>query len=359
MTSRPLARDHFVLRGRRLSLVWIAVPILAVGLLVVPMPASWVERYYSSSLYVSLQRLLTPLADAVPFALFDVWLAGVLICVTAVIIRSWRRAHRRRLAVVGRIGLGLAVLAGVLYLWFLLVWGLNYRRIPLTSKLDFNRARITPEAASELAEQTIDSLNRLHPRAWSLAWPDAHTLATVLAPSFDRTQRELGGQLLARPAKAKPTLLAPYFRWASIDGMTDPFFLEVLLNPEVLQVERPFLLAHEWGHLAGLGHEAEASYFGWRLCLGSDVQAQYSAALFVYGHVMGAVDPETRDRLIAHLNEGPRRDLQAIAEREARAHPTVRRGAWVAYDRFLRTNRVAEGVASYGAVLDLILGTNH
>jgi Protein of unknown function (DUF3810) len=356
MTTKP--RDQFASRGRRLSWVWIAVLVLAIALLVVPMPPLWVERYYSSSVYLRLQRLLTPLADAVPFALFDVWLAGVLMGVIAVSVRSRRRADHRRLAVLGRIGLGLAVLAGVLYLWFMLAWGLNYRRVPLTSRLDFNRARIKPEAASELAEQTIDSLNRLHPQAWNLAWPDDHRLATVLAPSFDRTQRELGGLLLARPAKAKPTLLAPYFRWASIDGMTDPFFLEVLLNPEVLQVERPFLLAHEWGHLAGLGHEAEASYFGWRLCVGSDVQAQYSAALFVYGHVMGAVDPATRDRLIARLNEGPRGDLRAIAAREARAHPTVRRGAWVAYDRFLRTNRVAEGVASYGAVLDLILGTN-
>ena len=48
--------------------------------------------------------------------------------------------------------------------------------------------------------------------------------------------------------------------------MTDPFFLETLLAPDLLDVERPFVIAHEWGHLAGFADESEANFIAWLAC---------------------------------------------------------------------------------------------
>ena len=48
--------------------------------------------------------------------------------------------------------------------------------------------------------------------------------------------------------------------------MTDPFFLETLLAPDLLDVERPFVIAHEWGHLAGYADESEANFIAWLAC---------------------------------------------------------------------------------------------
>ena len=74
----------------------------------------------------------------------------------------------------------------------------------------------------------------------------------------------------------KRSLLTYYFRRAAIDGMTDPYFLEVIVNPDVLDFERPFVVAHEWAHLAGYSNEAEANFLAWLTCikgrLGSAVQ---------------------------------------------------------------------------------------
>ncbi|NJS38443.1 MAG: DUF3810 domain-containing protein, partial [Rhodobacteraceae bacterium] len=57
------------------------------------------------------------------------------------------------------------------------------------------------------------------------------------------------------------------------------------------------------------------------------------------------------------LHAGPRRDLAAIAAREAHLVPAVRMVAWSTYDRYLKSNAVNEGLASYDAVLALILAT--
>lgn len=39
-------------------------------------------------------------------------------------------------------------------------------------------------------------------------------------------------------------------------------------------------------------------------------------------------------------------------------NPAVSRGARRVYDQFLRANRVEAGIASYGLVVDLVLGTD-
>ena len=57
------------------------------------------------------------------------------------------------------------------------------------------------------------------------------------------------------------------------------------------------------------------------------------------------------------LASGPSGDLQAIAARYERSSPAVRDAASGVYDGYLRANRVAEGIASYDAVLRLMLGT--
>jgi hypothetical protein len=49
-------------------------------------------------------------------------------------------------------------------------------------------------------------------------------------------------------------------------------------------------------------------------------------------------------------------DIRASAARYARSTPLVRETARGVYDRYLRANRVNEGIAAYSAVTRLIIG---
>jgi hypothetical protein len=132
------------------------------------------------------------------------------------------------------------------------MWGLNYRRLPVTSGLDFDSARVTPASVDALGTRTVAELNRLHARAHA-ALPAEPTLAAVrvrLAPAFAEAQRAIGSAHLATPGRPKWSVVSPFFRLAGVDGMVNPLGLEVLVNPELLPIERPFVVAHEWGHLA-------------------------------------------------------------------------------------------------------------
>jgi hypothetical protein len=346
---------------RRLTPLRVATVALAGLLLVVPLPAAWVERVYSSAAYLEWQRRLTMLANLVPIAWFDVL---IVVCIGAIAwtwtrrLRTGRRTRARwRAIALG--GADSLVIVSLLYLWFICGWGLNYRREPLSARLDFDRQRVTRETVGESARRAVDELNRLYPLTTAQPWATLDDLPHALDPPFAEVQRALGQSVIAVGGRPKATVLGVYFRWAAIDGMTDPFFLETLVNQEVLPVERPFIVAHEWGHLAGYAHEAEANYLGWLICQAGPPQAQYSGWLALYWHLVGSLPASERRALDAGLQVGPREDLRAIAERYYRSTPRVRVTAWAVYDRFLKANRVAEGVASYDGVVALLVGTRY
>jgi hypothetical protein len=345
-----------------LSLFLIA---LALGVLLIPIDPQQVERHYSAGEYLGLQRALTSLSNGVPLALFDLLLAIAAFTSIVWIVMRVRQVRqtprgkpwRRTIRALAWITLDVATSAAMLTIWFSMTWGANYRRVPLRERLDFDRARVTREAALEMTRTSVRELNRLHPIAHARPWPARDTLPATLGGAFADAQHAIGQPTLAIPGRPKSTVMQAWFRWAAIDGMTDPFFLETLVNTDALPIEQPFIVTHEWSHLAGFAHEAEANFLAWVICQRADTQAQYSAWLSLYFHLAGGLVPADRRAIDADLQDGPRRDMRAIVARYQRSAPRARVVAWQVYDQYLKANRVTEGIASYDAVVTLILGT--
>ena len=328
----------------------------ACAIAALPIPAHLVERWYSSGIYPPLQRLVTSTSNLVPFALLDVALA--VLALTWIWQSVWdiyRSTHKPR-TILRRVW-GSLTAAAVIYLIFLILWGLNYRRMPLDQKLPYDSGAVTADAARDAASLTIRRLNALFDIAHGRIGDEKATTGE-LANGFGAAIKELGVTSTTVPGRPKRTILDVYFRAAGVAGMTDPFFLETLVQSDLLPVERPFVIAHEWGHLAGFADEGEANFAGWLACLRGGAAAQYSGWLFLFGELMNSVSHEDRVVLIGRLASGPRSDLRAIAARQARdLKPQVSEAGWRVYDHYLKANRVSSGAASYAQVVRLVLGT--
>ena len=327
---------------RAVSAALIACAVLAALL---PIPPAWIERVYSSAVFPRLQRALTAFSNLFPFALFDALCLAAIAALAVVVWRARRRGWRHGALHTAHV---LIVGAAVTYLVFLATWGLNYRRVAMVDKVVFDPARITRAAVGALGESNAATLNRLY--------ADAHRGAVsleTLASSFDAAHRRFGAGVAVLPARPKGTLLGGYFHAVSVAGMTDPFFLETLLAPDLLEVEKPFVIAHEWAHLAGYGDESEANFLAWLACRRGDAMAQYSAALIMISHA-----PPPRP-LRQALESGPMIDLDAMSRRYADGNEVLRFAAQASYDKYLKANRVEKGIESYDAVLQLILGTEY
>lgn len=249
--------------------------------------------------------------------------------------------------------LPVATSIAALYLLFLALWGLNYGRPALITRAP-DRARVNADDVERVARAAVDALNRLHGPAHAAPWPQARRLPTELDAAFAAAQRSLGAPWRAVPGVPKPTLLAPYFRWAAVAGLTNPFGLDVMIAPDALPFEQAGILTHEWGHLAGFAREADAGFVGWLTCMHGSPQAQYSGWLDLYPRAIASVPAERRRAIAASLGEGPRADYRAIAERLRLARPGVMRVAWSGYDTFLRTHGVEGGMANYDEVVRLV-----
>ena len=331
---------------------------LAVALAVVPTPTAWVEAVYSRQAYLLSQNLLTPISSLTGVALFDVLLVGVVVGLPSWWVRALRRAAPGgRWRAVGQMSLNTFTLAAAAYLVFLLVWGFNYRREPLTAKLDYQSQRVNAPALTVLAHEAVLRLNALHPQAHAQRWSELDELPARLGAAFEQVQRDLGVHRTAVTGLPKPTLLTPYFARAGVDGMINPFSLEVLVNATVLPFERPFVVAHEWAHLAGYANESEASFVGWLTCLSGNTASRYSAWVFLFPHLLRHLGSEQQTELWQQMDAGPKDDFRAVSDRASRAVPIVRNNANRVYDRYLKANRVDDGIASYGAVVNLVLGS--
>ena len=285
------------------------------------------------------------MSNLAPFALFDVlWVGGLAVFAVAAYRQIHRYGWRRGLV---RFAVRAALAACVVYLVFLGVWGMNYRRAPIVTRLAYDPGRVTTAAASALGGATAAELDALYLKAHGTA----PSLAD-LARAFEVGRRSLGDDRPIVPGRPKPTLLGGYFHQTWIAGMTDPFFLETLVAPDLLDVEKPFVIEHEWAHLAGYADESEANFIAWIACMHGPPAAQYSAWLMMFGYLDPAVRPEYRA-----LDVGPRIDLFTIARRYARTSVVLRMAARRGYDTYLKANRVEAGVVSYDLVVRLVLGT--
>jgi len=244
-----------------------------------------------------------------------------------------------------------AAIATLLFLW---AWGFNYRRLPLESAL--HGQPVVP---------SVDALKVAFADAASLAagiraqvepGGRPHSIALELKDPMNAALRALGREPLVTPGEPKYSLvLTPFFNWSGVTGMTNPFGHESIILPDLLPYERPFVIAHEWAHLAGQADEAEASAVGWLACMRGGPSLAYSASLYLIVETAAAMPAEVRQDMMGRLDGGVRSDLDAITERMKQQKPTIQRTANRVYDEYLKANRVADGMASYGRALTLIL----
>jgi hypothetical protein len=334
---------------------WVVAPVIALVLFAAPLPAQTIESLYSRGFYRGLQAGVTSLSNLVPFALLDVFILG------AVLFVVWRAA---RLWAVGReAGIGAAAWEGLrrlmrsvalLGIVFLMMWGLNYRRVPLDKTVPPSTHASADDLRAVIAD--ADALGARLRQSSTDDRPSFEDVTRYLRDPLNEALSRLNRTPLDAVGIPKHSLiLTPFFTWAGVDGMVDPFALETIVHPDLLPFERSFEVAHEWAHLSGAADEAEASAVGWLACMNGRPELAYSASIYLIVEAGSALPPAVWRDVRRGLDPGTRADLDALARRQERQRPTVQRTAFRVYDGYLRANHVDDGVASYSRALSLIL----
>ncbi|NLY54823.1 MAG: DUF3810 domain-containing protein [Firmicutes bacterium] len=348
------------MKPRRKYIRLIALGLLAFGLnYVAPRMPVWVEHIYARLLYPPIGRLLSSLTSILPFSLAEALVIILPFLLLYGLIKAWRRP-RLWLRYLERL-FSYALLA---YIGFTLLWGLNYHRQPLALSLALPLQPSTPEVLASLCADLLDRANELRQQVAE----DANQVMTLPGGKWRALSRaDIGYEQLARRwpifggryGRPKGVQLSYWWSYTGTAGMYFPFTGEANVNMTMPDLNIPVVACHEMAHQRGFAREDEANYIAYLACsFHPDVEFQYSGVLLALTNAMRALqasDPAAYADLRTKYSPGLDRDLKANqAFWQAFAGP-IERVAGQLNDVYLKSNQQADGIQSYGRMVDLLL----
>jgi len=325
----------------------------------------WVEKNYTTGVYPLFAQPLSTLSGFLPFSLAELILACLVLVGIFFIGRGIHVLLAGSVSPAGafrRLLMPALLAAGLVYLGFVLGWGLNYYRLPFAQTAHFD---VHPSSIGELAAASramIHWANRLRGElVLSGQVPGTNDPADI----FRRAG--LGYQAAARKYPAlggsfgppKPVFLSRAMTYTGITGVYFPFTGEANVNTHIPPVTLPFTAGHEMAHQRGFAREDEANFIAYLTCRANPgLDFQYSGSLMAVIYLMNALtahDPEAAAELRQLYGDGLRQDLAAISAFWRRYQGPVEQVSTRVNDIFLKSSRQKDGVQSYNRVVDLLL----
>ncbi len=244
--------------------------------------------------------------------------------------------------------------SGLLAFLYVANCGVNYYAPPFSSYLGLEVRESSLEELKELCEYLTDKVCETEPKA------DAKKVemgkeGRKAMMKLGETYPELSG-FYPRP---KPTAFSWILAVQQLCGVYSPFTVEANYNRGMTEYNIPLTVCHELSHLKGFMREDEANFIGYLACIGSDeIYFQYSGYLtgWVYaGNALARQDVESYMGLYEQLSQKAREDLAANNRYWNRYEGKVAEVSNQMNDTYLKMNSQADGVKSYGRVVDLML----
>jgi len=326
-----------------------------------------VERLYSQGVYRLVRAAFAATLGRVPFSVGETLLWGVIALAVAGVARGAARlvrARGRRWVVLVAQLRALWLVAGALYLTFLLVWGLNYRRRPYAELAGLDTRPATVGELTAVCERLVAEANEA--RDGLPEGPDGVLrLADGRSGALDRAREGYHEAGRSQPALAgpsapgKPVLVSSMLSYLGISGIYCPFTGEPNVNMTLPDPDVPFAASHELAHAHGFAREDEANYLAYLACtVHPDADFRYSGRLGASIYALNAlarVDRAAYARLDAQRSAGVRRDIEALRQWSEHYRGPAERASRAVNNAYLKSQGEREGVRSYGRMVDLLI----
>ena len=314
--------------------------------------------FYAERCYPVIAKGLSWCASLFSFSLEELVVLGFVGVIIFVLVRAVRKREGflRWLGKSARVVMWLVV-------WFYVGWGINYFRTPLLDRMGVQRETYDGEDLSRFLEVYTEALNGAVEEAVSqeLECCPGATLEEAVKDYYASVLPGAGYAGLFGWQHVKRPLLNKLYSSVGVLGFMGPFFCEAQVNLELLEIQRPFTVAHELAHLTGVTSEAEANYWAFLFCRQSGCPAvRYSGWLGLLRYVSASarevLSEEEYAAWEAGLAERVKADCAAIDE-----HWAARRVGLVAdaqhclMDSYLKSNGLSAGAGDYMGVVELLM----
>ena len=331
----------------------------------------WIEKHYSTDWYIQISIVLRNITGWMPFSLGDIIyiLFGFSLLVS--IIRGIVLVFKKQFSWAS---FGSSVSKWIrglmwIYIWFNILWGLNYSRLGIAHQLKLQQDEYCKEDVVALTNQLITKVNDCRKQIKDTILPQP-SMKQIFEGAINNYKIVSDNFyfLSYQTASVKSSLYSPLGNYFGFTGYYNPFTGEAQVRNDVPRVLIPYIVSHEMAHQLGYASESEANFVGYLSASAStDVYFRYSVYLDMLDYAQGEeiklflIDRDIKGLMNTlkqnktNLDSLVRKDRKEIRDffykRKNKISPVVSN----MYDQYLKMNKQLAGINSYNEVIGWLL----
>lgn len=310
-----------------------------------------VEEYYSEFIYQYIFKFYSSLFSGFSIAIGDLLVLLALISSIIYLIFFFRFKINDFINV-------FAVISITIFLFYSL-WGLNYFKTPLLSKLDIGEIKY--ESLQTTLDRLIDDANEAH----LLLGDEDSTLENL---EFDKEKiiSELKLDNIKKFDKisttkfAKKSIIPKIFLYQGVSGYINPFTLEAIVVEEIPSIDFSITVLHEQAHQLGYAAEEDANFLAFISSINNqDPLIKYSGYVFGLSYLLNEIQINHNDDLSSFtdkINSGIIEDINSRRKFwQKYSNNIINSLQNILYDFYLKSNNQKAGIASYSRIVNHII----
>ncbi len=349
-------------------LIIISFPILWLIIRLISYNPEFIQSFYQTYFFQLFTSIFKYITGFTYFSIGEITLYLLIVLFFISLIKNIRKIFLNKIPLKKFLLTGLLNLLTtltLLYFSFQLLFGINYQKSSLAEQLDYSVKKIDTielfEVTSLLLEKTNNlriNLNEDDSLVTNLQFDINHYLKSATDGYF--AAQNLYKINTPRTLKAKKFLFPSIYSYMGIGGVYCPFTAEANVNTAQPDPFIPAIICHELAHLSGYASEDEANYLGFITSkMHPNIEFQYSGYLMALRYCLNQlarIDKEKYKEFTNELVPGIKRDIKAYYQYWEKFQTPVEKVSSKIYDQYLKSQSQEEGIMSYNAVVELIVG---
>ncbi|HDN2517493.1 TPA: DUF3810 domain-containing protein, partial [Clostridioides difficile] len=262
----------------------------------------------------------------------------------------------------------------IVYFLFVVLWGINYNRIPLETTL-INNYNLKNNTSIQSKQYSVKELTKLYKflvikanETRKLTLQDKNGIVksnTDYNGVINRAQLGYDNILDILPSvsgsysKPKYIISSNLMCYTGITGIYFPFTGEANVNIAIPDLYIPCTVEHEIAHQRGFASEDEANFIAYLTSIKHPhIDFNYSGYILALNYTASAlskVDYNAYVDISAGISDSVRRDLKNESEFWQKYEGKINEISNEFNNSYLKANGVTEGTQSYGKMVDLLL----
>ena len=310
-----------------------------------------VEEYYSDYVYQYIFKYYSMLFSGFSIAIGDLLFIIVLISLAIYFIFFFKFKINDFVNI-------FAVLSVTIFLFYSL-WGLNYFKTPLLSKLDIGEVKF--ESLQRTLNNLIDDVNNIH-----LLLGNEDSTIDSLEFDKEKIMSELKLENIKKFDKisttkfVKKSIIPTIYLYQGVSGYINPFTLEAIVVEEIPSIDFSITVLHEQAHQLGYAAEEDANFLAFISSINNqDPLIQYSGYVFGLSYLLNEIQINHNDDLSSFtdkINSGIIEDINSRRKFWQKYSNNILNDLQnVLYDFYLKSNNQKGGIASYSRIVNHII----